>query len=168
MKPVSLHEGIDSTLLIVQHRLQDKTNYPPIEVIKEYGDLPEVTCYAAQMNQVFMNILNNAIDAIEKSIDMEAIIEKPQIKISTKLEQQKIVISIADNGCGIPEEMRSRIFEPFFTTKQPGQGTGLGLSISYQIVVEKHCGQIKCISELGKGSEFLIEIPVRGCLKSPL
>ncbi|HEY9802063.1 MAG TPA: GAF domain-containing protein [Leptolyngbyaceae cyanobacterium] len=167
MKPVSLHEGIDSTLLIVQHRLQDKTNYPPVEVIKEYGDLPEVTCYAAQMNQVFMNILNNAIDAIEKAINLGTVIEKPQIKIRTKLEQQTITISIIDNGCGISEEMRSRIFEPFFTTKQPGQGTGLGLSISYQIVVEKHCGQIKCISELGKGSEFLIEIPVRGCLKSP-
>lgn len=161
MKPVDLHEGIDSTLSIVQHRLQNNTNYPTIEVIREYSDLPEVTCYAAQMNQVFMNILNNAIDAIEKSIDMGAKIEKPQIKISTKLEQQTIVISIADNGCGIPEEMRSRIFEPFFTTKQPGQGTGLGLSISYQIIVEKHCGQLKFISELGKGSEFSIQIPIK-------
>ncbi|BAY36183.1 two-component sensor histidine kinase [Nostoc sp. NIES-2111] len=160
MKPVNLHEGIDSTLLIVQHRLQENTSHSLIEVVKEYGSLPEVMCYAAQMNQVFMNIINNAIDAIEHSQNARKKNKKPQIKISTKLEKQTIIICIADNGCGIPEKMRSRIFEPFFTTKQPGQGTGLGLSISYQIVVEKHGGQIKCISEAGKGTEFWIEIPV--------
>ncbi|MBD2346413.1 GAF domain-containing sensor histidine kinase [Anabaena subtropica] len=160
MKPVNLHEGIDSTLLILQHRLQGNIHSPDIEIIKEYGDLPPVVCYAAQMNQVFMNILNNAIDAVENSICVRERVEKPQIKISTKLiEKNTILISIADNGCGIPEEMRSRIFEPFFTTKQPGKGTGLGLSISYQIVVEKHGGQIKCISQSGKGCEFWIEIP---------
>ncbi|ABA20834.1 multi-sensor signal transduction histidine kinase [Trichormus variabilis ATCC 29413] len=162
MKMVNLHEGIDSTLLILQHRLQANTNILEIEVIKEYGDLPEIFCYAAQMNQVFMNIINNAIDALEKSILIGGIVDKPQIKISTKfIKNNAVVICIADNGCGIPEAMRSRIFEPFFTTKEPGQGTGLGLSISYQIVVEKHGGQIKCISELGKGSEFSIEIPIK-------
>ena len=161
-KMVNLHEGIDSTLLILQHRLQANTNIVEIEVIKEYGDLPGILCYAAQMNQAFMNIINNAIDALEKSRLIGEIVDTPQITISTKfINNNTVLICIADNGCGIPEEMRSRIFEPFFTTKEPGQGTGLGLSISYQIVVEKHGGQIKCISELGKGSEFLIEIPIK-------
>ncbi|AFY49821.1 histidine kinase with GAF domain [Nostoc sp. PCC 7524] len=160
MKPVNLHEGLDSTLLILQHRLQPKTNYPAIEVIKEYGNLPEIVCYAAQMNQVFMNIINNAIDAIEHKIFWNEININPQIIISTKVtEEHTIGISIADNGCGIPDNLRSRIFEPFFTTKEPGQGTGLGLSISYKIVVEKHGGKIKCISEPGKGCEFYLEIP---------
>ncbi|WP_066383456.1 GAF domain-containing sensor histidine kinase [Anabaena sp. CA = ATCC 33047] len=162
MKPVHLHEGLDSTLLILQHRLQSQPNYPVIEVIKEYGNLPEVICYAAQMNQVFMNILNNAIDALEHKISRSKIIFTPQIKISTKLiEQHTINISIADNGCGISENVRSHIFEPFFTTKEPGKGTGLGLSVSYQIVVKEHGGKIKCISENGKGCEMCIEIPLQ-------
>jgi GAF domain-containing protein len=162
MKPVDLHEGIDSTLLILQHRLQPKTNSLGIEVVKEYGNLPPVVCYAAQMNQVFMNILNNAIDALDQSVNASQIIDNPKIWINTKiLERDTILICIADNGCGIPEMMRSRIFEPFFTTKQPGQGTGLGLSISYQIIVEKHGGTIKCVSEPGKGCEFWIEIPMK-------
>ncbi|WP_392535428.1 GAF domain-containing protein [Nostoc sp. C117] len=162
MKPVNLHEGIDSTLLILQHRLQPNTNSLGIEIIKEYSDLPPVVCYAAQMNQVFMNILNNAIDALDNSANAEQIIDNPKIWINTKiLERNTILICIADNGCGIPEMTRSRIFEPFFTTKQPGQGTGLGLSISYQIIVEKHGGSIKCVSEPGKGCEFWIEIPTK-------
>ncbi|MDZ8239642.1 MAG: GAF domain-containing protein [Nostoc sp. ChiQUE01a] len=162
MKPVDLHEGIDSTLLILQHRLQPQTNSFAIEIIKEYGDLPPVVCYAAQMNQVFMNILNNAIDALEHAVNFGQIIDNPKIWIRTKIrEWNTIIICIADNGCGIPEVVRSRIFEPFFTTKQPGQGTGLGLSISYQIIVEKHGGNIKCVSHPGQGCEFWIEIPMK-------
>lgn len=162
IKPVDLHEGIDSTLLILQHRLQSQTNSFPIEVVKQYGELPPVVCYAAQMNQVFMNILNNAIDALENSDKAGKIIDNPKIFIRTEvIEGNTILICIADNGCGIPEMMRSRIFEPFFTTKQPGQGTGLGLSISYQIIVEKHGGNIKCVSEPGNGCEFWIEIPMK-------
>ncbi|QLE51877.1 GAF domain-containing protein [Nostoc sp. C057] len=163
IKPVNLHEGIDSTLLILQHRLQPQTNSFAIEVIKEYGELPPVVCYAAQMNQVFMNILNNAIDALENSATCGKKIDNPKIWIRTEIiEGNSILIWIADNGCGIPEMMRSRIFEPFFTTKQPGQGIGLGLSISYQIIVEKHGGNIKCVSEPGNGCEFWIEIPIKG------
>ncbi|MEH1851469.1 MAG: GAF domain-containing protein [Nostoc sp.] len=162
MKPVDIHEGIDSTLLILQHRLQPETNSFVIEVVKQYGELPPVVCYAAQMNQVFMNILNNAIDALENSATSEKIIDNPKIWIRTEvIEENTILIWIADNGCGIPETMRSRIFEPFFTTKQPGHGTGLGLSISYQIIVEKHGGNIKCVSEAGNGCEFWIEIPMK-------
>ncbi|MBN3940541.1 MAG: GAF domain-containing protein [Nostoc sp.] len=162
MKPVDLHEGIDSTLLILQHRLQPQTNSFTIEVVKQYGELPLVVCYAAQMNQVFMNILNNAIDALENSATSGKIIDNPKIWIRTEaIQGNTVLIWIADNGCGIPEIVRSRIFEPFFTTKQPGQGTGLGLSISYQIIVEKHGGNIKCISEPENGCEFWIEIPIK-------
>ncbi|MBN3922582.1 GAF domain-containing protein [Nostoc sp. NMS4] len=162
IKPVDLHEGINSTLLILQHRLQSQTNSFAIEVVKQYGELPPVVCYAAQMNQVFMNILNNAIDALENSATSGKKIDKPKIWIRTEVtERNTILICIADNGCGIPEIVRSRIFEPFFTTKQPGQGTGLGLSISYQIIVEKHGGNIKCVSEPGNGCEFWIEIPMK-------
>ncbi|MBW4554932.1 MAG: GAF domain-containing protein [Trichormus sp. ATA11-4-KO1] len=162
MKPVDLHEGLDSTLLILQNRLQAQANSFAIEVVKKYGDLPPVVCYAAQMNQVFMNILNNAIDALEYSVKTRKIPENPHIHISTDIIKDNIIlICIADNGCGIPENVRSRIFEPFFTTKQPGQGSGLGLSISYQIIVEKHSGKIKCVSEPGNGCEFWIEIPLK-------
>ncbi|WP_414564836.1 MULTISPECIES: GAF domain-containing protein [unclassified Anabaena] len=161
MKPIDLHEGIDSTLLILQNRLQSQDGAVAIEIVKEYGDLPPVLCYAAQMNQVFMNIINNAIDALEESITKGKLIDKPRIFISTQvIGTNTVLIRIVDNGGGIPENLRSRIFEPFFTTKQPGKGTGLGLSVSYQIIVEKHGGQIKCLSELGQGCEFCIEIPI--------
>ncbi|MEH2015923.1 GAF domain-containing protein [Nostoc sp.] len=162
MKPVDLHEGIDSTLLILQHRLQSQTNSFAIEVVKQYGELPPLVCYAAQINQVFMNILNNAIDTLENSATSGKIIDNPKILIRTEvIEGNTILIWIADNGCGISENMRSRIFEPFFTTKQPGQGSGLGLSISYQIIVQKHGGNIKCVSEPGNGCEVWIEIPMK-------
>jgi GAF domain-containing protein len=162
MKPVDLHEGIESTLLILKHQLQPAPNSVAIEVIKEYGNLPRVTCYAAQMNQVFMNILNNSIDALKGLMAHSKITDKPKIWIRTKVtEANMIQIRIADNGRGIPEELRSQIFEPFFTTKQPGQGTGLGLSISYQIVVDKHGGQLTFVSQPGQGCEFCIEIPVQ-------
>ena len=162
MKPVNIHEGIDSTLLILEHRLKPQADFTAIDVVKEYGELPLVECYAAQLNQVFMNVISNAIDALEHSIIKEKKMNNPQIKIRTEvIEENSILIHISDNGCGIPESVRSRIFDPFFTTKEPGKGTGLGLYISYQIVVEKHGGTITCVSEPGKGSEFQIQIPIK-------
>ncbi|WP_414548639.1 GAF domain-containing protein [Anabaena sp. CCY 0017] len=162
MKYVDLHEGIDSTLSILKHRLQPHGDSFSIEVVKEYGDLPPVLCYAAQMNQVFMNIINNAIDALEQSVADGIITAQPKISICTEvIAQNRISIRIFDNGCGVPENLRSRIFEPFFTTKEPGKGTGLGLSISYQIIVEKHGGKIECVSESGNGCEFCLEIPIK-------
>lgn len=156
MKPVDIHSGIDSTLLILQARLQAKPGRPSIEIIKEYGNLPLVECYAGQLNQVFMNILNNAIDTLEKQ-------DSPRIiTISTSVLQNSsgVLIKIADNGPGMTSEVNKRLFDPFFTTKTVGAGTGLGLSISYQIVVDKHGGKLKCNSAPGQGAEFLIEIPV--------
>ncbi|MEG4519639.1 AAA family ATPase [Microcoleus sp. AT9b-C5] len=172
MKPVDIHSGIDSTLLILQHRLKKDAVGHGIEVVKEYGQLPEVNCYASGLNQVFMNILSNAIDAVELGVgrpETSAKLENPlspifdrKIKIRTELGDKNLVrIYIADNGRGMTEEVRSRIFDPFFTTKSVGQGTGLGLSISYQIVVEKHGGKLMCFSEPGEGAEFVIEIPVK-------
>jgi len=156
MKPVDLYAGIDSTLLILQYWLQPPDSTQVIEVVKEYGNLPLVECYAAQMNQVFMNVISNAIDALKEST------ENPKIWIQIAItEANSVLIRIADNGCGIPEGMEARIFEPFFTTKEPGKGTGLGLSVSYHIIVQKHGGQITCVSQPGQGTEFWIEIPLR-------
>jgi two-component system, NtrC family, sensor kinase len=160
VKKVDIHEGIESTLLILDHRFKPHVNSVGIKIIKKYGDLPLVNCYAGQINQVFMNILSNAIDAIEiqtsKTEEYVGI-----ITISTEvINSEFIAIKIADNGTGIPENIVSQLFEPFFTTKPVGQGTGLGLSISYQIIVEKHQGKLWCNSELGKGTEFVIEIPI--------
>jgi light-regulated signal transduction histidine kinase (bacteriophytochrome) len=163
MKQVDLHEGIDSTLLILQHRFQAST-LGKIELIKEYGDLPLVECYAGQVNQVLMNLLSNAIDALEESDNFlyAAPAKQPTIQIRTEvLENQQVAIRISDNGIGIPEAARSHLFNPFFTTKPVGKGTGLGLSISYQIITEKHGGSLKCFSTLGEGAEFVIEIPIR-------
>lgn len=185
-KPVDIHEGIENTLLILQHRL--KPEAANIQLIKEYGDVPPVACYPGQLNQVFMNLLNNAIDALENyspkrlsksgnTFSSEELKHYPRlIKISTEVvenseskatsdelaqDYKNVVIRIADNGPGIPKELQKRIFDPFFTTKSVGEGTGLGLSISYQIVVEKHGGQLKCLSEQGKGTEFIVEIPLQ-------
>ncbi|MFB2971399.1 GAF domain-containing protein [Aerosakkonema sp. BLCC-F183] len=164
MKPVDIHEGIDNTLLILQNRLKANASRPQIEVIKEYGNLPLVECYAGQLNQVFMNLLSNAIDALEelenaKVPTLEGF--NPTIRICTQMLQPGYVtVRIADNGPGISPPVRARLFDAFFTTKPVGRGTGLGLSISYQIVVEKHRGALWCESELGKGSEFWIEVPV--------
>ncbi|AFZ26086.1 bacteriophytochrome (light-regulated signal transduction histidine kinase) [Cylindrospermum stagnale PCC 7417] len=166
-KPVDLHEGINNTLLILQHRLKGNGDFPGIEVIKDYGNLPKVECYAGQMNQVFMNIINNAIDVlIEESLadgKQENNKAAPSIRISTRVsaDNTHLLISIADNGPGMSEEVKKRIFDPFFTTKPVGKGTGLGLAISYQIIVEKHGGLMECISEIGKGTEFWIEIPLK-------
>lgn len=151
-KAVDIHEGIDNTLLILQHRLSSEST-----VIKEYGTLPLIECYAGQLNQVFMNLLSNAIDALEETNP-----QTPQIWITTKLvEPDRAAICIRDNGSGIPENVRSRIFDPFFTTKSIGKGTGMGLAISYEIVVQKHGGALQCISELNHGTEFWIELPIR-------
>lgn len=152
---VDIHEGIDSTLLILQNRLKDKGGQPKIILRKEYGNLPLVECHASQLNQVFMNILSNAIDAVEQQ-------PSPR-KITIKTEQpcaQTVLISISDNGPGIPEKIQQHLFEPFFTTKPIGKGTGLGLSIAHHIVAEKHKGQLKCISHPGEGTKFLISIPI--------
>ncbi|MEH2444171.1 trifunctional serine/threonine-protein kinase/ATP-binding protein/sensor histidine kinase [Nostoc sp.] len=161
MKSVNLHEGIDSTLLILHHRLENKTHRPAINVIKEYAQLPEVTCYASQVNQVFMNILSNAIDALDLSFTTEHRQTKiPTIKIRTKMaDANTITIQIADNGLGISEEVKQRLFDPFFTTKPIGTGTGLGLSISHSII-EKHGGKLSIISESGNGAEFSLSIPL--------
>ncbi|BAZ50568.1 two-component sensor histidine kinase [Nostoc sp. NIES-4103] len=161
-KLVDIHEGIENTLLILHHRWKNNGNGLGISLIKEYGDLPLVDCYPGQLNQVFMNIITNAIDALEESFINKKITEKPQIRIRTEvLDQNLISIRIADNGSGMTEEVRARLFDPFFTTKPVGKGTGLGLSISYQIVVEKHGGTLQCLSELGKSTEFWIQIPVK-------
>lgn len=164
MKPVNIHEGIDSTLLILQSRLKAKPEHPPIEIIKKYGDLPKVQCYAGQLNQVFMNILSNSIDALDdynKTTKTKVKNNFSKIIISTKLlNPDWVAISIKDNGGGMSESVRQKLFDPFFTTKPVGQGTGLGLSISYQIVVDKHKGKIKCISQPELGAEFCIEIPI--------
>ena len=202
-KPVDIHEGIENTLLILQHRL--KPEAANINLVKDYGNLPLVECYPGQLNQVFMNILNNAIDAIASRWDaspsryanandaLETFEPEPTsehitthattpsqpnprtIKISTEVvesspsqtsnsedteNEKKVVIRIADNGSGIPKDVKKRIFDPFFTTKPVGEGTGLGLSISYQIIVEKHGGQLECFSVPGEGTEFVVKIPL--------
>lgn len=161
MKPVDIHEGIDSTLLLLQHRLKAKPGCPEIKVVKEYGNLPEVNCYGAQINQVFMNLLANAIDSLEESVLSCTSNEPPEIRIRTFIQGgNQVMICITDNGAGITPELQSRLFEPFFTTKPVGKGTGMGLSISYQIVVENHQGELRCISTVGRGAEFIIAIPL--------
>jgi PAS domain S-box-containing protein len=173
-EPVDLHQGIDNTLLLLQHRLKAKGEHPQIQVIKEYGDLPLVECHAGQLNQVFMNLLSNAVDALEEVSSINQVTAEtdtdhkmtevhfcPTIHITTQVQDNNtILLRIADNGSGIPLQMQQQIFDPFFTTKSVGKGTGLGLSISYQIVVEKHGGQLKCHSTPGEGTEFYIELPM--------
>jgi GAF domain-containing protein len=164
-KEVDIHEGIDSTLMILHHRLKPLADSPTIHVRKDYDTLPLIECYPGQLNQVLMNLLSNAIDAIEERNahkSPELIAANPgEIRISTSLRNQDwISIRIADNGLGMDKEVLSRLFDPFFTTKVVGKGTGLGLSISYQIVTDKHKGKIYCQSELGKGTEFVVELPI--------
>lgn len=161
-KAVNIHDGIDSTLMILQHRLKPKSEYPAIEIIKDYGNLPLVECYAGELNQVFMNVLSNAIDALEESlVKNPEKMTNPSISINTEqLDAHQVEIRIADNGLGMPESVRRRLFDPFFTTKPVGKGTGMGLSISYQIITEKHGGLLYCQSEPGQGAEFIIRIPL--------
>jgi two-component system, NtrC family, sensor kinase len=165
-KAVNIHEGIDNTLMILQHRLNSNSDRPAIKIIKDYAQLPLVECYAGQLNQVFMNLLSNAIDTLEESrqgLTYKEIEQQPcLIKIQTELiGLDQVKITVEDNGIGIPEEVRSRLFDPFFTTKPVGKGTGLGLYISYQIITEKHKGRLYCDSTLGEGTKFCIEIPVQ-------
>ncbi len=169
VKAVDIHEGIDSTLMILQSRLKGKPERAEIAVIKTYGDLPLVECYAGQLNQVFMNILSNAIDALEENIDGarktgDREPDAPLIQIRTELlTANRLLIAIADNGSGIPDSVQKRLFDPFFTTKEVGKGTGMGLSISYQIITEKHGGSLECVSAPRQGAEFRIEIPITQC-----
>ena len=167
VQAVNIHDGIDSTLMILQHRLKANGDLTEIKVIKEYGHLPMIECYPGQLNQVFMNLLSNAIDAIrdrnkQKYIQQEQKVDSGMIRISTELMiNNRVLIRIIDNGIGMSEMVKNRIFDSFFTTKSLGKGTGLGLSISYQVVTEQHKGELKCHSVVGEGTEFSIEIPIR-------
>ena len=177
-KFVNIHEGLDSTLVILAHRLKTQPDRPAITVQREYGLIPDIECYAGQLNQVFMNILGNAIDAIEEAGERPTLSPSHTITIKTQLIEQTspqahsslerspkslqwLRISIQDSGRGMSEDVRSRIFDPFFTTKPIGQGTGMGLSISYQIITEKHHGRLDCFSVEGCSTEFIVTIPVR-------
>ncbi|AVH65685.1 ATPase [Nostoc sp. 'Peltigera membranacea cyanobiont' 213] len=176
MKAVNIHDGIDGTLMILHHRLKADARRPAIEIVKDYAKLPLIECYPGQLNQVFMNILANAIDALEESLvishsslasnESQITNDKgqmilPSITIRTQvIDREWVVIRIADNGPGMKEEIIRRIYDPFFTTKEVGKGTGLGMAISYQIVVDKHRGMLKCRSHPGEGTEFWIQIPL--------
>ncbi|OCQ95316.1 hybrid sensor histidine kinase/response regulator [Oscillatoriales cyanobacterium USR001] len=160
---VNIHEGLESTILILRHRLKASGNRPEIHVIKEYGNLPLVNCYAGQLNQVFMNLMANAIDALEDKLANCQEGKPGDLKITIRTEvtnEKSVKIHIGDNGQGMNETVLTQLFEAFFTTKPAGKGTGLGLSISYQIVVEKHGGKLTCSSVLGEGTEFTVEIPI--------
>ncbi|MGB3263099.1 MAG: PAS domain S-box protein [Microcoleus sp.] len=170
-KSTNIHEGIDSTLLILHNKLRARAEFPEIKVIKNYGEVPSIECYAGQLNQVFMNLLSNSIDALEDACNQKKRSSpkaaltggdwKPTISIRTEaLNENSICIRIADNATGMTEDVRLQLFDPFFTTKPMGKGTGLGLSISYRIVVEKHGGALSCTSVLGEGTEFAIELPL--------
>lgn len=165
VKEVDIHEGIDSTLLILQHRLKDRPECSAIQVDRDYGNLPLVKCYPGQLNQAFMNILANAIDALEEA-NAERTYQQGQrnsnhIVIRTSIiDSNWVQIAISDNGIGMSESVQKHIFDPFFTTKSVGKGTGMGMPISYQIVTEKHGGKLNCFSIPGKGTEFIIQIPV--------
>jgi two-component system, NtrC family, sensor kinase len=159
-KVVDLQEGIESTLQILQHRLKQNRTKNPITIVREYSDIPPVECYAGQVNQVFMNLLSNAIDALTECGNRGISSLPPTITISTALIDAMVVVKIADNGPGIPAAIQSRLFDPFFTTKPVGQGTGLGLSISYQIVVDRHGGQLSCESIEGEGTTFVVALPL--------
>ncbi|MBP0012965.1 MAG: AAA family ATPase [Roseofilum sp. SBFL] len=157
----NLHEGIDSTLLILKYRLKANEERPAIKIVKNYGNIPVLKCYAGQLNQVFMNLIANAIDALDEKNQERSFDEiANQIKITTFATAQEVTICIADNGMGMLEEVKRRIFEQGFTTKAVGKGTGLGMAIARQIVEEKHGGVLSCQSELDKGTEFTISLPV--------
>ena len=176
---VNIHDGLDSTLVILAHRLKTQPDRPAITVQREYGPIPDIECHAGQLNQVFMNILGNAIDAIEEAWEDTAwkqpelkplrtitiktqLMEQasPPLECSPQSLQQWLRISIKDSGRGMSEDVRSHIFDPFFTTKPIGQGTGMGLSISYQIITDKHHGRLECFGAEGCSTEFILTIPV--------
>jgi signal transduction histidine kinase len=179
-KEANLHKGLDDTLLLIKHRLSAKSGKYSITVLKEYDEgLPLIFCYPAQLNQVFLNLLNNAIDALIEKMEQREF-SHPTLTIRTEVVREDaclkrgkksqgafqvpsaVKIRIADNGTGIPEAVQSKLFDPFFTTKPVGKGTGLGLTLSYQIIVEQHGGQLLCRSELGRGTEFAIALPLPG------
>ncbi|BAU13722.1 response regulator receiver sensor signal transduction histidine kinase [Leptolyngbya sp. NIES-3755] len=161
---LQIQDGLDSTLLLLQHRIKANSHRPAIQIIRDYVELPSINCFPGQLNQVFMNLLANAIDAIEESNRDKTyaeISENPnQIHIATELKSETVMIRIRDNGIGMTEAVRQKVFEPSFTTKPVGKGTGLGLAIAYQIIVEKHEGSLTCHSAPGKGTEFTIELPL--------
>jgi len=160
-KTTDIHQGIESTLVILEHRFKATNLRPAINLHKSYTNLPLVDCYPGQLNQVFMSILVNAIDALDEYANKDQSCN-PKISIYTKLiDNQEVMISITDNGIGIGEDIQKRLFDPFFTTKPVGRGTGMGLAVSYQIITEKHCGSLQCISLPGKGAKFVIKIPLR-------
>ncbi|MEH2159487.1 MAG: response regulator [Nostoc sp.] len=164
-KLANLHEGLESTLLILGHRFKRNAHHPAIQLIKEYGDLPLIECFPGEINQVFMNLICNAIDAIEeanKNKDIDTIYQSPgMIKIKTEAIGEQVILRVADNGSGIENADKIKIFDAFYTTKPVGQGTGLGLSIAYQIVVNNHHGKLTYDSKPGEGMEFIIELPIR-------
>ncbi len=164
LKPVDLHEGIDSTLMILQHRLNSTDDRPEINILKDYGELSLVECYPGALNQVLMNLLSNAIDAIEENWLQLTPTQRQQksnfIRIQTEIQHTRVLIRIQDCGAGMSEETLQKLFDPFYSTKPVGQGVGLGLSISYKIVTEQHQGKLSCISTLGEGSEFILDIPI--------
>lgn len=160
-KTVDIHEGIESSLLLLSHRLEATQTRPKIKVIKDLGSIPKVHCFPGLLNQALMNLMSNAIDALDSRSTTQTF-KQPKLELRTKLvDPNRIMIWISDNGSGIPPEVQERIFDPFFTTKAVGEGTGMGLAISYQIIVEKHNGQLECISVLGKGTEFVIMLPIK-------
>ncbi|OCQ99878.1 hybrid sensor histidine kinase/response regulator [Nostoc sp. MBR 210] len=161
-----IHEGLDSTIMLLKHRLKDQGDRSKIEVVTQYSELPPITCYPGQLNQVFMNIIANAIDAFDdlhQNVSKQAIAPcQYTITITTSVDNQQETVSICieDNALGMPPEVQARIFEPSFTTKPVGKGTGLGLAISYQIIVDKHHGNIHCLSTAGQGTKFVITLPI--------
>ena len=162
-KTVDIHEGLESTLLILKHRLAEVPDQPPIRIVRDYdSNLPSIDCYPGQLNQVFMNIISNAIDALEES-DVGCSKDRPgEITIRSSVHDREwIKITIADNGPGMPNSIRQKIFDPFFTTKEVGKGTGIGMSISHQIIVDRHGGTLECVSMPNEGAEFIIELPIR-------
>lgn len=166
LKAVDIHEGINSTLLILQHRFKPKGGSRGIQVVKAYSKLPQVECYPSQLNQVFMNLLSNAIDALDSHPNHPG--QKTILIRTEALGGDRILISIADNGVGINPTLQDQIFEPFFTTKSPKKSIGVGLAIAKEVVVQKHKGEIRCISELSQGAEFILEIPTRQSYPTPV
>lgn len=166
LKAVDIHEGINSTLLILQHRFKGKGGSPGIQIVKAYSNLPQVECYPSQLNQVFMNLLSNAIEALESHPNHRG--QKTILIRTEALKGDRVLISIADNGVGINPTLKDQIFEPFYTTKSTKKSIGVGLAIAKEVVVEKHQGEIRCISELSQGAEFILEIPTRQSYPTPV
>ncbi|MGD1937200.1 MAG: response regulator [Cyanophyceae cyanobacterium] len=166
-KSVDIHENIDSTLTILGSRLKGMGAFPSIEIVQNYGDLPQVECYSGELNQVFMNLLGNGIDAIHQryheQLEHQETVVPGRIEITTRINPNgRACIAFTDNGCGMSETTRHKMFEPFFTTKPVGKGTGLGLALAYSIVTEKHRGQLVCDSQVGEGTRFNVHIPTTG------